>query len=181
MKVTITKKAAEILGVTDLVTSAEVVEFLRESNYIEEVLDDDSVNTAITAWRFLLKQDALTLNNIQQCHGILMAGKLEPEKTGVWRKQPVYIGGKEAKQWFAIPGLMESWIKDAMTSVKVPGDNGENIRLDHIQFEAIHPFIDGNGRMGRILLNWERVKAGLPILIIKESERWDYYKWFSEK
>lgn len=54
----------------------------------------------------------------------------------------------------------------------------EEMVQDHIAFENIHPFIDGNGRMGRILLNWQRVKADLPILIIRESERQEYYSWF---
>jgi len=49
----------------------------------------------------------------------------------------------------------------------------------HINFEKIHPFIDGNGRIGRMLLNWQRVKLGLPVLVIKESEKQEYYKWFN--
>lgn len=153
--------------------------FLNESNKIEDVWDVASLEQATDAWEFLITQDVLTPENIQQCHGILMEGKLKPEETGAWRKSPVYIGGKEAKKWFAIPELMTVWIKDAMTSIKVPGWNGEHIKLDHIQFEAIHPFIDGNGRMGRILLNWQRVKAGVPILVIQEDEKYDYYKWFN--
>jgi Fic family protein len=38
--------------------------------------------------------------------------------------------------------------------------------------------MDGNGRIGRILLNWQRRYWNLPILIIKESEKEEYYKWF---
>jgi len=50
--------------------------------------------------------------------------------------------------------------------------------MDHIHFEKIHPFVDGNGRMGRILMNWQRVKVGLQPLIIWASERQAYYAWF---
>ena len=55
------------------------------------------------------------------------------------------------------------------------------IKDDHIAFEAIHPFIVGNGRIGRIIMNWQRDKVDkiLPILVIKESEKWDYYSWFT--
>ena len=52
------------------------------------------------------------------------------------------------------------------------------IRNDHIGFEKIHPFIDGNGRLGRILMNWQRIQCGLDILVIWEIEKQEYYKWF---
>jgi Fic family protein len=53
-----------------------------------------------------------------------------------------------------------------------------NTIRNHVKFEKIHPFEDGNGRIGRILLNWQRVKAGLPILTIYEKDKHAYYKWF---
>ena len=53
------------------------------------------------------------------------------------------------------------------------------IKRWHIQFEHIHPFEDGNGRVGRILMNFQLVKKGLPILVIHEGkEQREYYKWF---
>ena len=55
----------------------------------------------------------------------------------------------------------------------------ETIEQDHIWFEKIHPFEDGNGRTGRILMNIQRLNAGLPLLIIHEGkEQMEYYKWF---
>ena len=51
-------------------------------------------------------------------------------------------------------------------------------KKDRIWFEKNHPFEDGNGRTGRILLNWQRLQYGLPLLIIESYKKEEYYKWF---
>lgn len=159
-----------------------IVEFLKESNAIEDVWDAKSLLQAIRAWKYLDARDELTISDILQTHEILMKGKLDPDETGAFRKRPVWIGGHEAKPWYVIPELMEEWIKDAMTSLVVPGQDGKHFQIDHISFEAIHPFIDGNGRMGRILLNWQRRRCGLSVLIYYEKEKFQkYYPLFQEQ
>ena len=161
-------------------TEMEIMAFLQESNAIEGVYDTQSLAYAKKAWDFLIKQEELTVAVILQTHKILMKGKpLQESEIGFFRRAPVWIGGHEGLNFLKIPEAVDSWLLDVETSIKIPGNEGNNIKLDHIEFERIHPWIDGNGRTGRMFLNYQRVKAGLPILIIHEGEeQMEYYSWF---
>jgi Fic family protein len=55
----------------------------------------------------------------------------------------------------------------------------ERVALFHLEFEAIHPFIDGNGRTGRLIINLELLKAGYPPINIKFGDRKNYYDAFT--
>ena len=158
----------------------DVIEFLLESNAIEGVYDNDSLKQAKKAWDFLIEQTKLTVPVILETHKILMKNtKLRPDEIGFFRRAPVYIGGHEALNFLKIPETIDSWLLDVETSIKIPGEDGNNIKLDHIEFERIHPWIDGNGRTGRMFMNWQRIKSGLPLLIVHEGEeQMSYYEWF---
>ena len=56
----------------------------------------------------------------------------------------------------------------------------ENISRFHLDFEHIHPFNDGNGRIGRVLINYQLLQLGFPPIIIRDKEKQTYYKSFSE-
>jgi Fic family protein len=155
-----------------------VIEFLRESNNIEGVWNEDSLNQAVKAWTYLIKKDRLSIETVLQTHKILMEGKLRPQDLGVFRKHSIRISGMEGKSWYALPELMENWVRSVNEIADKSVREEDVIKKQHIDFEIIHPFADGNGRMGRILMNWTRTKVGLPILIIKEKEKQQYYRWF---
>src|SRR5258708_15408833 len=56
----------------------------------------------------------------------------------------------------------------------------DKIAKFHLIFETIHPFIDGNGRIGRLLINYQLFKLGYPGIIIRDKEKQIYYKSFVE-
>lgn len=166
----------------------EVMDFLRESNAIEGVHDKDSLDQARHAWEYLISKDILTTGTILKTHKILMIPScLRPDERGYFRRVPVYVGGREGIKYEKIPGWINDWM-DEVNSLFEEGLSGEGretyweeiIRLQHVAYEKIHPFVDGNGRTGRMFMNWTRLKLGLPILIIKADERGDYYQWFRD-
>jgi len=55
----------------------------------------------------------------------------------------------------------------------------EKISRFHLEFENVHPFNDGNGRIGRVLVNWQLIRLGFPPIIIRNKEKSDYYDSFA--
>jgi len=56
----------------------------------------------------------------------------------------------------------------------------DKIAKFHLVFEHIHPFVDGNGRIGRVLINYQLMQLGFPPIIIRDKEKTVYYKTFKE-
>ncbi len=151
-------------------------EFLQHSNWIEGEYGNEALEDAIAAWKLGKSQrDGLCAKKIRTIHKYLMH-RINPGIAGQWRNCAVMIGGevKKAKHQAVLEMEVEEW-----TIMHFPNNKEEEIKQAHIAFEKIHPFVDGNGRMGRILMNLQRLNAGLPILIIHEGEeQMQYYQWF---
>lgn len=177
---------------TNLTIHPDVIDFLRESNNIENEWNDLFLQQAIFAWNYAMSEDELTPSVVLKVHKILMLhAKIRPDQRGYFRQEPVYIGGHEAKPWFVLRELVQNWCDNQKVFItdenkqKVKENLGAHvwaaIQQSHIDYEAIHPFIDGNGRTGRIFMNWQRVKMGFPIFVVREKEKMEYYHWFDER
>ena len=114
---------------------------------------------------------------IKQIHYLVLADKREDR--GVYRKVPVRIMGAqhEPVQPYLIELKMEQLLYDFAASTE---HIVTKLARFHIEFEGIHPFIDGNGRTGRLLVNLELMKSGLTPIDIKFTDRIAYYNAFDE-
>jgi Fic family protein len=114
---------------------------------------------------------------IKQIHYLVLADKKEDR--GVYRRVPVRIMGAqhEPVQPYLIVPKMEELLH---TFVESTEHIVTKLARFHIEFEGIHPFIDGNGRTGRLLINLELMKAGYPPIDIKFTDRITYYNAFDE-
>lgn len=124
----------------------------------------------------LVKEKAeLTEYVIKQIHSLVLADK--PQDRGVYRRVPVRIMG--AQHTPPQPYLVEPKMTELLLNFKNSEENiVEKLARFHIEFEGIHPFIDGNGRTGRLLVNLELMKAGYPPIDIKFTDRMRYYDAF---
>lgn len=166
-------------------TSIDVLEFLAESNSIEGVHTKEALDDAVEAWEYTVKQKKIGLKEILCIHKILMK-RQAPAIAGKWRDCDVRIGGQ--RKWFVSEGLIKEEVQMVINYIEktVPLYIGEEraAKVAHVMFEDVHPFADGNGRTGRILMNWHRLQLELPILIIhadwpdEDGEQKSYYQWF---
>ena len=123
-----------------------------------------------------LKAHAVLAEKMIKDIHFLVLGDL-PLDRGKYRSVPVRILGAchEPPQPYAVPSLMEEWIDWTVRSKMHPIMLAA---LSHIKFEAIHPFIDGNGRTGRLLANYLLMSNGYLPINIKYENRRAYYEAF---
>jgi len=162
--------------------------FLIESNLIENEDSREATEDALLAWKYVEGLDQIATKDVLEIHRILMK-RLRKDIAGKWRNCEVYIGGFRKDNLG--PVVFENKVQEALVWVNAPHnhDNEEYARRCHVMFENIHPFEDGNGRVGRILYNWQRLKLDLPVHVIHADyfekhdagEQWEYYQWFKNE
>lgn len=123
------------------------------------------------------KNAALTEKIILDFHSLVLMN--DAKNRGRYRRVPVQILG--ASHTPPQPYMVQPKINQLLESYsqwKQAKHIIEAVALLHLEFEAIHPFIDGNGRTGCLLLNFELIKHGLLPIDIKFADRRKYYDCF---
>lgn len=116
------------------------------------------------------KRQELTAKDIMDIHSIIL-NKIDDANKGRYRNVAVRLRGSETilPNPLKVPQLMEEFIKWLQSD---KSDNPVKITIDaHFKLVSIHPFVDGNGRTARLLLNLLLMQAGYPPAIIRKEDR----------
>ena len=122
------------------------------------------------------KEERLSEYSIKQIHSLILKN-IDDENKGKYRTTNVIISGAEHKppQSFEVQSKMQEFIKKYNENITKLHPI-ELASFVHIEFVKIHPFLDGNGRTSRLLMNLELIKAGFPPVVIELEDRLEYYK-----
>lgn len=157
---------------------------IHNSNLIEKVDSQQEDMQSLVAWDYLKSQQPLTIDHVLNTHGLITKNLLNKEKSGHFRGVNVYVGTHKFPPSFLLQSLVQDWL-DALND-ETPKYTPKEF---HIWFEQIHPFVDGNGRTGRMLMWWDELRRNQsPTLIRHRSTnsadgvpQYEYYDWFAEK
>lgn len=131
--------------------------------YVEDIAKDTKISESV----------------IKNIHSLVLINR--PQDKGIYRKIPVTIMGAYTQP--VQPYMIEPKMTELITNNEKRKKNMhtiERIARFHLEFEGIHPFIDGNGRCGRLLLNLDLIQNGYPAINVKFADRKKYYEAFDE-
>ena len=132
--------------------------------YVESIVGGDE---ALSEWQ------------IKNIHSLVLKG-IDHDEAGRYRQENVVIAGASTTppDFLHLPEEMQALLEwHAKAGAMHPVERAAEL---HTRFVKIHPFVDGNGRTGRLLLNFELMKAGYPPAIIQKEDRLAYYDALDE-
>ena len=156
------------IGVTDAAVNVDdVIETANHFRCIDLVIDQAGA--------------ALTEKLIKELHFTLKTGTSDSRKdwfaVGEYKRLPNEVGGNDTTLPENVAGEMRTLLADYNA---LPTKTFEDIVAFHVAFERIHPFQDGNGRVGRLILFKECLKHGIVPFIIEDDLKYFYYRGLSQ-
>jgi Fic family protein len=131
------------------------------------------------------RADLLTITEVRHAHFLAMtpvwnvaphALATDAESPGNWRQHDIrpFSGRMQPPPFLEVPARMSDWVAGASALRDDDVPIAEAVARHHVVFERIHPFLDGNGRTGRLLANLILVRLGYPPAIVQKRERSQY-------
>jgi len=157
-------------------------EHIRHSNLIEGIDSPDEDLLSMAAWEWLIgtvghKPGTMSITVILNLHKLITVNQLPPHECGQFRQIQVYVGNHIPPSGEIMQAEIYGWGMDMIQRWQElePKDM-------HVRFEKIHPFVDGNGRTGRMLMWLHEYWLGREPTLIRsnEADRHYYYQWFRE-
>ena len=152
------------IGVTDVAVRVDdIIETTNHFRCIDFIIDRAT--------------EPLTESMIKQIHRILKSGTSDAQKdwfaVGEYKRLPNEVGGVETTEPEAVGVAVRDLLGEYRSKESI---TMEDILDFHQRFESIHPFQDGNGRVGRLLLFWQCLQSGHVPFVISEELRMFYYR-----
>ncbi|MDA0771648.1 MAG: Fic family protein [Cyanobacteria bacterium] len=146
---------------------------------LREIYEAKNLARVVEYIRAKSKEQELNQEMIVLLHKMLLGG-IDDKIAGRLRAVGEYV--RVANHVAAAPEKLEELLQMAFVnySSSISRNIIERIAEFHLEFENIHPFCDGNGRIGRVLINYQLQRQGFPPVIIRDKEKADYYSAFRD-
>ena len=146
---------------------------------VREVIEAKNLARVMEYKRTRVKDSELNNDLLLRLHQMLIGG-IDDAIAGRFRRQGEYV--RVGTHIAPTPERVERMMDNIL--IEYSSDLGsyflDKIARFHLDFETIHPFCDGNGRLGRVIINFQLLQLGLPRLIIRNSEKERYYRAFRD-
>ncbi len=146
---------------------------------LREVFEAKNLARVIEYIRAKSREEEISSKMILLLHQMLM-GNIDDGIAGRFRKENEYV--RVGTHIAPAPEHIELAIEDFLSGYTSEHDVyfTDKITKFHLDFETLHPFNDGNGRIGRVIINYQLQRLGFPGIIIRDKEKQEYYKGFQE-
>lgn len=146
---------------------------------LREVYEAKNLARVVDYTRNKSQSEKISKELILLIHQMLIGG-IDDDIAGRFRKAGEYV--RVGTHIAPAPELVEHSIDNIL--LEYTSDHItyfiDSIAKFHLEFERIHPFCDGNGRIGRVLTNFQLLQLGFPRIIIRDKDKEDYYEAFRE-
>lgn len=149
-------------------------------NLVESLEVEGYARAADWVYRHAADYDHVPVIVVSEVHknAMELVWRIQPPVTndapGTWRNTPVKVGAVKISTPAAIPAELGAWSDS--TKRQENFHPVVHAAVHHAWFERIHPFVDGNGRVGRLLLNFMLIQRGYPPAVILASDRPRYLR-----